>query len=76
MMPNIIFNPLISRFALWWLRDLLLAQRTAAIVNMNTLKAGRTGLLIEGDALKTVESSLQNQVVAIEALLGIDRDDD
>lgn len=75
-MTSLIFNSIFSRLALWWLRDLLLAQRMAAIVNRNTLKAGRSGLLAEGDALKTVESSLGNQIVAIEALLGIGPDDD
>ena len=50
------------------------AQRMAAIVNQNTLKAGRTGLITEGDALKTVEASLDNQILAIEAIMGMSKD--
>lgn len=68
-------NNLLSRFAIWWLRDLMKAQRLAAIVNQNTLKAGRAGLIPEGDALKTVESSLEKQILAIESILGISLDD-
>ena len=69
-----LFSPVLTRLSLWWLRDLMAAQRMAAIVNQNTLKAGRTGLITEGDALKTVEASLDNQILAIEAIMGMSKD--
>ena len=69
-----LISPILTRLSLWWLRDLMELQRTAAIVNQNTLKAGRTGLLTKGDALKTVEESLGKQILAIEAILGMSED--
>ena len=69
-----LINPVLTRLCLWWLRDLMAAQRNAAIVNQNTLKAGRTGLLNEGDALETVEASLEKQIQAIEAIMGMSED--
>jgi hypothetical protein len=68
-------SPLITRFCLFWLHDVFLAHRMAAIVNLNTLKAGQSGLLFERDALRSVEASLEGQIVAIESLLQITPDD-
>lgn len=74
MILNTLVNQILTRICLWWLRDLMAAQRTAAIINQNTLKAGRSGLLTEGDALKTVEASLEKQILAIEAIMGMSED--
>jgi hypothetical protein len=74
MMLDIISQGL-SRISLWWLRDLMMAHRTAAIVNLNTIKAGINGLITESDALKTVEASLDFQIQAIESLMQISQDD-
>jgi hypothetical protein len=68
-------KPLITRFSIFWLRDAFLAHRMALIVNLNTLKAGQSGLLFERDAIRSVEASLEVQIVAIEALLEITPDD-
>ena len=66
---------LISRLSLWWLRDLLMAHRQAAIINMNTLKAGTTGIITNADAIRAVIVSLEHQILAIESILNITVDD-
>lgn len=73
-MLNILISPILRRLSLWWLGDLIAAQHTAAIVNLNTLRAGRTGLMTESYALKTVEASLEKQILVIEAIMGMSGD--
>jgi hypothetical protein len=68
-------SALITRFSIFWLREAFLAHRMASIVNLNTLKAGQSGLLFERDAIRSVEASLEVQIVAIESLLQITPDD-
>lgn len=67
-----IFGSVLARLALYWSRDILLAQRCALIVNQNILRSPKSGTLTQGQAIDTVVESIEGQIVAIEALLGID----
>lgn len=66
---------LLSRAALYYCRDLLLCEREAAIINRNTLLAGRNGILTPDSACNRVVKSLELQIVALEALLDLSPDD-
>lgn len=66
---------LLGRVALHYCRDLLLCEREAAIINKNTLLMGRSGMMSPGSACDRVVKSLEMQIVALEALLGLSPDD-
>jgi hypothetical protein len=69
------FSNWLKKLALYYCREILICEREAAITNLRTLKAGRSGLIAEGDAIKTVESSLVTQITALEALMGASTDE-
>jgi hypothetical protein len=77
MFPNLL-NPLFSKAALWWLKPMFMAHRMAATINLNTLNQIHTLALIEeGDRqlLSAVKNSLNREILAVEAILGITSDD-
>lgn len=61
----------IGQLALYYCREILYVQYQAAVINQNTLRGGRTGLMTESEALTTVESSLGLQIAALEALINL-----
>lgn len=63
--------PIISKIALYYCREILQAEHQTAIVHKNTLKMGVIGLMPIETASDKVISSLEIQITALEALMGI-----
>ncbi len=65
----------IGRLALHYRREILYCEREAAIVARNTLLMGVGGVMPLGTAVDRAISSLNIQIQALEALMGLSEDD-
>lgn len=61
----------LGQIALYYCREILQAEHQAATIHRNTLKMGVSGLMPIETASDKVISSLEIQIAALEALMGI-----
>ena len=61
----------IAGLALRYCRQILLCQREAALISRKTLAMGRSGVMPLDKAADRVISSLDLQIIALDALMGI-----
>lgn len=64
----------LGQLALYYCREILHAEHQAAIVHRNTLRMGINGMMPLETASDKVLASLEIQISALEALMGIPSD--
>jgi hypothetical protein len=68
------FKRWLGQLALYYCREILQAEYQAAIIHRNTLRMGANGMMPIETASDKVISSLDIQISALEALMGIPSD--
>lgn len=64
----------LGQLALYYCREVLLAEHQAAIVHRNTLRMGMNGMMPIETASDQVLASLEIQISALEALMDLPED--
>lgn len=64
----------LGQIALYYCREILTAEYQAAIVHRNTLRMGINGMMPLSTASGKVLASLEVQISALEALMGMSED--